>query len=266
MKWNEGIHNIKLYKSDRKDAKKLTKGEILIDVISPKSVPLHALWEHGLFMSKTVVLGLNAATLGVFWWNVQKDIDKYYEYIKDLEADPKGGVGFTIAPHKRLHVNFDEAKLVLDENAMRNVNHIVAFFLREHKKLEEFLRSYAMGLTFFSKTDVHLRLEVNAFEEFYKALKSAMKIFEDWNGKDSFKEAVMEQYKKIGEMKDLEKTLQLGELLEADVKREKHHPITLTEVIAMKIYCDYYMQLKARDYFENLKEEKDGEDNQSTGS
>ena len=50
--------------------------------------------------------------------------------------------------------------------------------------------------------------ERSTLEEFYKTLKSAMKIFGDWDGKSSFRDAVMEQYKKIGEMKDLEKTLQ----------------------------------------------------------
>lgn len=255
LKWNEGVHNIKIYRTDRKDAKKLTKGEILIDFTFPKSVPPHALWEHGLFMSKTVVIGLNIATLGVFWWHVNKDISTYYEYIHDLEADPKGGVGFIVAPHKRLHVGFDEARLVLDENSMRNVYHIVALFFRESKKLEGFLKAYAMGLTCFSKTDVHLRLEVNAFEEFYNALRSAMLSFGDWDGKSNFKDAVMKQYEKIGDMKDLENTLKLGEALEVDAARKKHHPITLTEVIGMKIYCDYYMQLKAREYFQNLRDD-----------
>jgi hypothetical protein len=260
-KWNEGVHNIKMYHSDRKDVKKLTKGEILIDFTFPRSVPSHALWEHGLFMSKTVVIGLNIATLGVFWWHVNKDISTYYEYIHDLEADPKGGVGFTVAPHKRLHVGFDRARFVLDENAMRNVYHIIALFFRESKKLEVFLKAYGVGLTCFSKTDVHLRLEVNAFEEFYNALKAAMQSFDDWDGKKDFIDAVMKQYEKIGDMKDLEKVLKLGKALEEDVVRKRHHPITLTEVLGMKIYCDYYIQLKAKQYFQDIKD-KEG-DNES---
>ncbi len=255
-KWNEGVHGIKIYKSDRKDATKLTKGEMLIDITLPKGLHTGYVWEHGLFMSKTVVIALNVGTLGVFWWNVQKDISTFYEEIIDLEADPKGGIGLVVAPHKRLHVNFDEAKLVLNEDTVRNVYHVVAFFFREHKKLEEFLKRYAMALTFFSKTDIHLRLEVNAFEEFYHALKIAMKIFGDWDGASNFEEAVRKQYEKVGEIKDVEKTLNLGLALEADEKRQKHHPITLTEVLAMKIYCDHYIQIKAREYFENMKKDE----------
>ncbi len=213
-------------------------------------------------MAKTVVLAFNVGTLGVFWWNVPKDISTYYVDIVDLEADPNGGVKLVVAPHKRLHVGFDEARLVLDQNAVRNVYHIVALFMREHKMLEEFLKEYAMGLTCFSKVDIHLPLEANAFGSFYKALKAAARAFGDWGGITDFKEVIKKQLEKIKEMKDLDKTIDLGIALDADVRHEKHHPITLTEVVAMKIYCDYYMQLKAKEYFENLKDDDSGSEPQ----
>lgn len=148
-KWNEGVHGIKIYKSDRKDVTKLTKGEMLIDFTLPKGLHTSYVWEDGLFMAKTVVLAFNVGTLGVFWWNVQKDISTYYVDILDLEADPKGGVKLVVAPHKRLHVGFDEARLVLNENAVWNVYHIAALFMRESQKLEDFLKAYALGLTLF---------------------------------------------------------------------------------------------------------------------
>ncbi len=255
--WNKGVNGIKIHKSNRKDATKLTKGEILIDFTLPKGLHTNYVWEHGLFMAKTVVLAFNVGTLGVFWWNVQKDIWTYYEDIVDLEADPSGSIKLRVAPHKRLHVGFDESKLVLDQNAVRNVYHLVALFMRESKKLEEFLKEYAIGLTCFSKVDIHLPLEANAFGSFYKALKAATRAFGDWDGTSDFKEVAKKQLEKIKEMKDIDKTLDLGMALEADVKHEKHHSITLTEVIAMKIYCDYYMQLKAKEYFENLKEDQE---------
>lgn len=253
VKWNEGVHAIKIHKSDRKDATKLTKGEMLIDFTLPKGIHTSYVWDHGFFMAKTVVLAFNVGTLGVFWWNVQKDIAIFYEDIIDLEADPKGGMKLVVAPAKHLHVGFDDAKLVLDQNAVRNVYSIVALFMRESDRLKDFLMAYATGLTLFSKTDIHLRLEVNSFDEFHKALKAAMKAFGDWDGTSAFKEAVKGQYKKIGATKELDEALDLGAALDADEKRQKQHPITLTEVVAMKIYCDYYMQLKAKEYFAELK-------------
>jgi len=87
-----GVDWIKIRKSDRKDTAKVTKGEILLDLTFPKSIHANSLWEHGLLMSRTVVIALNIGTLGVFWWHVEKDVAKFYEQIIDLEADPKGGV------------------------------------------------------------------------------------------------------------------------------------------------------------------------------
>ncbi len=254
--WNKEIDNIKVYQSNRKNIDKLTKGELLIDLTLPKGLHTSYVWEHGFFMAKTVVLAFNIGTLGVFWWNVPKDISRYYEDIVDLEADPKGGVKLFVEPHKRLNVGFDEARLVLDQKAIENVYHIFALFMRESKMLEEFLKEYAMGLTFFSKIDIHLRLEANAFESFYKALKGAARSFGAWDGKSDFKQAIKKEFEKIGDMKDLEKTLDLAMALEDDTTRDKPHPITLTEVITIKVYCDYYIQQKAKEYFAELDTKK----------
>jgi AbiV family abortive infection protein len=262
-KWNAGVEGIKFYKSDRKDPKKLIKGEFLVDFYIPKSMHLGNVYEHGLFMAKTTVLALNVATLGIFWWNVQKDVDKYYEEILDLEVDPKGTARVFITPDKRLHVNFDEAKMVLDERLMTNVYHVFAFFFREFQRLEVFLKRYAMGLALFSKTDIHLRFEVNAFDEFYEALRETMKTLGDWDGESDFKAAVKAQLEEIGERGDLDQILDLGQDLVADETKSKLHPITLTEVVTMKMYCDYYMQLKAREYFEILMKAASGPETRS---
>ena len=251
-KWNDGIDGVKIHRSDRKDARGLAKGELLIDLILPKAVSPGYVWDHGFFMAKLVVLAFNIGTHGVFWWHAHKDVSRYYEEIADLEADPRGGVKLVVEPHKRLHVNFDEARLVLDEANVRNVYDVFLLFMREARKIQGFLEGYALGLTLFSKTDIHLRLEVNAFDEFYKALKAAMRAFGDWDGESDFRGAVAKQFERIGHMRELTKTLDLGCELEADVRRERQHPITLTEVLAMKLYCDFYVRLKAREYIENV--------------
>jgi len=253
-KWNGGIRNIKIYKSDRKETKQTNKSEMLVDFIIPKAVPIHALWDYGFFMAKTFNVALNIATRGLFWWNVPKDIEKFYEEIIDLEADKNENVKIHIAVDKRLAINWSEAKLVLNEELMGQVSMIFAFLMREHKKLEKFLKTYAFGLTIFSKIDIHLRLEINAFDEFFKSFKYAFLIFGDWDGKSDFKEAVRKKFAQLGDFQDLDKTIQLG--LDMDLERGKVPCITLTEVAAMKMYTDVYIQLKARDYFQNLKNKK----------
>lgn len=258
--WNKNINWIKINKSKDKDVVKLTKGEMVVELTLVKGLHTSYVWEHGLFMTKLVVISFNVGTLGVFWWHVHKDIWTYYEDIVDLEADPSGSVKLTVAPPKRLHVGFDEAHWVLNQDAVANVYHVLTLFLREFDKLGEFFNEYAMGLTTFSKTDIHLRMEANAFEAFYKALKSAARFFGDWDGKSDFLVVIKTQLAKIKDMKDLEKTFALAKALEEDERHQKHHPITLTEVIAMKLYCDVYVQLKAKGYFEKLKAKDDAPD------
>lgn len=253
--WNKGVNWIKLHKSKDKDVAKLTKGEMVVELTLQKGLHTSYVWEHGLFMTKLVVISFNIGTLGVFWWHVHKDIWTYYEDIVDLEADPNGSMKLRVAPPKRLHVGFDEAHWVLDQHAVSNVFHVLTLFLREFDKIGEFINEYSMGLTTFSKTDIHLRMEANAFEAFYKALKSAAKFFGDWDGKGDFLAVIKTQLVKVKDMKDLEKTFALAKALEEDERHQKHHPITLTEVIAMKLYCDVYVQLKAKEYFEKLKDE-----------
>jgi AbiV family abortive infection protein len=130
QKWNEGVRDIKIYKSERKEAKHTTKSEMLVDFIFPKAIPIHALWDHGFFTAKTFNAALNIATRGLFWWNVQKDIEKFYEEITDLEADKNENVKLHIAVDKRLAINWDEAKLVLNEEVMTQAIMMFAFNAR----------------------------------------------------------------------------------------------------------------------------------------
>lgn len=255
--WNKGVDWIKLHKSKDKDIVKLTKGEMIVELTLQKGLHTSYVWEHGLFMTKLVVISFNIGTLGVFWWHVHKDIWTYYEDIVDLEADPNGAVKLRVAPPKRLHVGFDEAHWVLDQHAVSNVFHVLTLFLREFDKIGDFVNEYSMGLTTFSKTDVHLRMEANAFEAFYKALKVAGKFFGDWDGKSDFLTVMKTQLAKVRDMEELEKTFALAKELEEDERHQKHHPITLSEVIAMKLYCDVYVQLKAKEYFEKLTDKDD---------
>lgn len=255
--WNKNVNWIKINKSKDKDVVKLTKGEMVIELTLVKGLHTSYVWEHGLFMTKLVVISFNIGTLGVFWWHVHKDIWTYYEDIVDLEADPNGSMKLRVAPPKRLHVGFDEARWVLDQQAVSNVFGVLTIFLRDFEKIGEFINEYSMGLTTFSKTDIHLRMEANAFEAFYKALKVAGKFFGDWDGKSDFLAVIKIQLAKIKDMKELEETFALAKALEEDERRQKHHPITLTEVIAMKLYCDVYVQLKAKEYFEKLKDNDD---------
>ena len=97
QKWNEGIKRIKVFKSERKDSRSYVKSEMLIEFTFPKAIPIQALWEHSFFEVKMFVVALNISTRGIFWWNVQKDIDKFFEEVTDLEASKDGSIKIGLA-------------------------------------------------------------------------------------------------------------------------------------------------------------------------
>jgi hypothetical protein len=144
-------------------------------------------------MGETFNVALNVASRGLFWRHVQKNIDTYYEEIVDLEADKKESIKVHIAVGRRLQLNWDEANLVLQEHDLAQCNILFAYFMREGEKLKNFLEPYALALTLFSKTNIHLRLEANAFDEFFKSFKGAMESFGDWDGEGDFKEVMLRQ-------------------------------------------------------------------------
>lgn len=250
QEWNNGVDNIRLYKSDKKNLPEFAKSEFFADFTFPKAIPIHALWNHGFFMAKTLVISFNIATKGLFWWNVQKDVEKFFEYISDLEADKNGSVQIGMRKGKRLAI--DWGNMTLDQKEMNRVNMIFAYLLREHKKLQKFLATYSLGIVMFGKTDIHLRMEINAFEEFFKAFKKALIILGDWDGKTDLKTVAKTRFSELSTFEEFNKIMQMG----IDLQNKKVLQITLTEVASMKLYCDFYIQLKASEYFKNMKENK----------
>ncbi|MCL4404954.1 AbiV family abortive infection protein [Patescibacteria group bacterium] len=247
-KWNAGIKDIKLYKSNRKDIKNYVKGEMIMELTASKKLQAAHLWEFGFFMAKTFINALNVATGGLFWWYIPKDIEKYYDEIIDLEVDKIGNTKLMVVPDKRLALGWDEMKFVLEENEMGRVMTVYPFFMMEREKLRPFLEAYAFALSIFCKIDVHFRVEATALHEFFKALKAAFLIYSDWDGKSDFKEAALKKFKEIGEFNDLGEILQLG--LDMDPASGKVPNVTLTEVADMKLYCDIYMQYQVKQYFD----------------
>lgn len=240
--WNEKIDRIKLQKSNSKQMKPFAKGEVLMDFILPKAVPLSGLWDFSFFKAKTFVIALNIASKGLFWWNVPKDIEAFYENAKDLESM----TNFKLTRGKRVSLDWNSAnlRLILDAEVMGRVSVIFGYIINEHEKLKQYLTAYAEGMGLFSKTDIHLRLDANAFERFFLALKEALVAHGDWDGKEPLVQAAKKQFPE--ELNELKETLELGLAQENDPT--KPHNITLTEVAAIKLYCDFYLEKKAFEY------------------
>src|SRR5260370_22505471 len=217
---------------------------MIMELTAPKAVQLSQLWEYGFFMATTFINALNIATHGLVWWDVPKDIEKFYDEITDLEVDKTGNTKLHMVIGKRLKLAWDDAKMVLDEDEMQRVMVVYPFLMRESRNLKGFLETYAFALTIFSKIDIHFRVEPNAFNEFFKALKTALIAFGDSDGKSDLKQAILNQYKGIGDFREVDAIIQTA--IDFDPSLGNPPNITLTEIAAMKLYCDVYIQLKAK--------------------
>ncbi len=233
--WNKNINFIKLFTDNKSD--------LIIQFLLPASLPLQGLWEVGWGMSRAFTTAINIATKGFFWWHTPKDRSKYYEEVFDLERNMK----LDVKMNPELTVNFKDLHWILDEKQLARANYIFYYLTKiKNKKENEPFNYYVTGLTFVAKNDIHFRCELNAFNSFYKAFKSAFMISGDWDGKSDFKEAVHKQFSKMETFDHLDQTILLGEEQENSPTKTTKTPITLTEIFAIKLYCDVYLEIIAK--------------------
>jgi AbiV family abortive infection protein len=238
-KWNDGSDWIKLYPT--KD-----KNELIMDFILTQSVPLVGLWNAGWDISKLFVVSLNTATSGYFWWNVPRDVSKYYEQIDDLERS-----GYAVAPQisPTLDFNWKDQHMVLDNAALGVVARNYAYIMKEvfpHKKRKAALGQYANGLALLAKNDVHLRFETNIWQEFWFGLKKTVLAYGDSQKDEGTLDVLKRQFgEEFHELLDEFATL---ELKLAATPSMPLKDITLEEVYKAKILFDFYIGLKAKDW------------------
>ena len=221
---------------------KQRKNEIICELTLGKRVPVRALWDTALGITRSFVAALNIGSMGLFWWHVDKDITRFYEKILDIENDAEPRV--SISPQ----LSVDWGHQALTEDDAIETHRVFGFLLKPNRFSEQkrhALEIYLTGLVLTSKIDIHLRLEASAFEYFFKALKTLFAASGDWDGHTDLKLAVETQLNQI-----LPTITELSDYLELGMRLERRDslfkPITLTEVVGMKFYCDSYFILLAR--------------------
>ena len=132
-KWNKISDFIKLYPTD-------DKHEVICEFTLSKSYPIASLWQGGWLSSKLFAVALNIATRGFFWWHVDKDIERFYEDILDVETNTH----VRVERNPRLAVNWQELRLTLREDDMPLVGIVFGYLARiSEKKGKEAFESYA---------------------------------------------------------------------------------------------------------------------------
>lgn len=220
--------------------------ELICEFTLPKSVHVRALWDVALGRSRDFVAALNIATCGLFWWNIDKDIARFYEKVWDLEND-NTEVRLNVSP--QLSIDWGHRSLKKENLSM--VQLVLGYLLkdiRSNPRKREAIENYLTGLALLSKNDIHLRLEPNAFVYFFTAFKTLFLASGDWDGVTDLKSAAAEQLSEFFPPQNLNNYIEWGMQLEN--RNNPSQRITLTEVIQMKNYCDVYFYLSAEKEFD----------------
>lgn len=210
--------------------------ELIVDYVLPKGLHVGWLWEAGLSSAEHVLLALNVGSFGFFWWQPSRYTATYFERIEDLEA--KNEVRVERVP--KLKVNW--GRNVLDDGALnRMLLALSCIPLPNGQRAEEDpYRHYLDGLAFLGKTDIHLQLEGNAFESFFKAFKMATKLYGDWDGASDFRvsaSAVIDRM--AADAQSWREFVEIGMVMTTD--GDPPRAIDLGNAASMKVWCDFYL-------------------------
>lgn len=229
LNWWNGISNwIKLHSVSRR------KNELDAEFILPKAVPFQGIWWAGWGIARRFITALNIGSMGFFWWYVPKQTSRYYENLKDIESDT------SVIVERSPKLELDWKRDALVEQDLRNASLCFSMLPgKDARDKHEPFNYYLTALGFLSKNDIHLQFEANAFEQFYKSLKSGMRIYGDWDGIIPFSKTFDIFLSTISRSKEeRNKYLKLGKQFEKTPPDTSG--ITLSEVGIMKLICDAY--------------------------
>jgi len=242
-KWNELQTWIKLFPVDKK------RDQLIVQFTLPKAVSVHGLWWTGWGVARKFTVALNIGSMGFFWWYVPEHISRFYESIKDLDSNMD--IHVQRSPILRLDWN---QRALSDRDLIETALCFGMLTGPQDKEQNIIFGSYTEGLAFLSKSDIHLQFEANAYDGFYKCLKSSMQFYGDWDGQSPFPKR-FEQFLATLNIREEErkKQMKMGEQFEVFPPNTKG--ITLSGVGSIKIACDAYLIGKFREL--GKKREKD---------
>jgi AbiV family abortive infection protein len=177
--WNEKINAVKLRAVGNKSH------DLILEMTINDHVTVDQLFDFGLSFSKTLIVMLNIATCGFFWYELSGQAETYYESIKDLDAPHmQVAIGkLTGLPREWLQTGLNgqrRERVALEESHINiAIMAMTAYGFMPDKEAEPFLGQYLQGLTILSKTDLHLGVASQAREAFMTTLRRAMVKFGD---------------------------------------------------------------------------------------
>jgi hypothetical protein len=192
--------------------------------------------------SLLIVVALNIATMGFFWWYLPIFISKFVESLVDLESRAK--VDVERVP--KLELNWGHHTLRSQE--LTEVSVIFAHMAKldqEHQRAP-YMR-YFRALALMAKNDIFYQFEPNILVEFMLVLREAMAAYGDWDGKDeTFGKAIETAFQSRAKTEFISIVNDLVQVATLTSQwQNRTRPIALDAVVTMKIACDLYLRMKA---------------------
>lgn len=239
--WNKNINSPKLYLAN--------KNELVVKLILPASVHVTKLWEVSLDMLNQFLIALNVGAIGgIIFRNIPKDTAKFHSKVTDIENKTE----IKVELGQKLNINWKDAKWVLDKSVLLRVQRIMLLLYSDMKadlKLNPHLMKYLQGVIMFSKTDMHLRLEINAFQMFMDCLVGLIKEDNPAITDVNFKQEVPNVFQ-LDSYDEFNRYIDAWSQLNTEMKTTEE--VTLTDVIGAKMFCDLYILAMAKSNEEKL--------------
>ena len=239
--WNEGVDKIRLHTTN-------DKRELLIKFIAPKHLQGQMVWHGAQQTTNLLVLAMNIGTTGFFWWYLPEFTSTFAEKIFDLEQRTQVVMGRI----PELKVSW--GNLVLTAQDLNNVGVVFGHLahLKDAHERAPYER-YFRALALIAKNDIFFQFEGNIVIEFHLVLKEALLANHDWDGqKETLHDAIRKVFTSFNAGDDFIKTVtELMDIAEITSRGENRtRPITLEDVVKLKVICDAYLNFKARRYLE----------------
>jgi AbiV family abortive infection protein len=162
-KWNEKVKWIKFYPQQGA----LSKEELIAEITLGDNFPIASLQSVATSFSIQLVMALNLATSGFWWWPLPPNQQRVYERIRDLENN------LDLKVEDRSFEVFTSDAPLTDVH-MDNLAQCFAALPDPKEKRTEAYQHYLGGLTFIALNCVQLRSEDQAFANFVRSFRLFM--------------------------------------------------------------------------------------------
>ena len=227
--WNESVDRVKLHSVDTK------KDQLLIKAVLPDGVTADRLFNAGKALGDHILIALNIASLGYFYWSLPPHLETYAEAVVDLDRK----AALQLRRPTRMFPDLGHRK-VLDDGRLQDAVTVMAILIGITDRAEaDAYEHYLMALKLMARTDVHLDVSGQAFGEFYLCLDKAVKTYELPTDDPP---SIRLQTILAGQIKgfdDAPKTVEWGEQYRATGKATSG--VGLDNAMVLKILTDFYL-------------------------